>query len=365
MVLVLGLVRPRLDACVARVVRWQQRHGSRMRIVRRFSSWFVWCWIFDACGASWIAWTWWCKVWRMRTSRVMGCVWIDAPSSWVCLFASLLCFSYLHAWFRGSFVSSISWMHLFFQGWSEHVCLCFLSRVSCRIFPFLSCLLSPIPMHVCPPFPHLPWSRSTLRLRLHRAWVRRRAACDGQAPTLSPPPWDGVSFLSPTPGSGVEGDTHPEREKTPGRRPPETSPDRRVGVGGWEWRRRVSPLVLHRVGGWCGRRSMQECAWRGGVGAGRLGVGHTRGTHVTRKEPTWRTWNTRDRGRSRGKTKTCAVKPGWETPRRETYPNQTQPNDMGQAMDPMEDVFPDALKTLEQADPEMYQLIRKEKERQW
>uniref|UniRef100_A0A7S3UA41 Serine hydroxymethyltransferase n=1 Tax=Picocystis salinarum TaxID=88271 RepID=A0A7S3UA41_9CHLO len=38
---------------------------------------------------------------------------------------------------------------------------------------------------------------------------------------------------------------------------------------------------------------------------------------------------------------------------------------MGQAMDPMEDVFPDALKTLEQADPEMHQLIRKEKERQW
>ena len=178
--------------------------------------------------------------------------------------------------------------------------------------------------------------------------------------------------LSPTRGSGGEG-RHTHREGTSGRRRRERERER-GREGERRWGRRVSLLVLHRVGGreregggggWCGRRSMRECATRGGVGAGRRGVGHIQGTHATRKEHTWRTWNTPKQRRTRGKTQTCAVKPGWETPRQETYPNQTQPNDMGQAMDPMEDVFPDALKTLEQADPEMYQLIRKEKERQW
>ena len=245
MVLVLGLVRPRLDACVARVVRRRRRHGSRLRIPRRVSSWFVWCRIFDACGASWIAWTWWCKVWRMRTSRVMGCVWIDAPPSCSFRFASLLCFSHLHAWFRGSLNSSISWMHLFFQGWSEHVCLCFLSRVTCRIFPFLSCLLSSIPMHVCPPFLHLPWSRSTLRLRLDRAWVRRPAACDGQAPTLSLSPTLGWRLLpSPPPVDHEWRETHTHTHR-------ERERERGGGREGEKTPREATSRALQRQEGGC------------------------------------------------------------------------------------------------------------------
>lgn len=42
-----------------------------------------------------------------------------------------------------------------------------------------------------------------------------------------------------------------------------------------------------------------------------------------------------------------------------------QKNEMVKQAGSMEQVFPDALKTLREADEEMYALIQEEKERQW